>query len=542
MEAIGYVRKSTKDQSHYSLEYQEKAIREYCAYNKVELGSVYVDDGESSYTFDRADYRALETFIKKQRGKVKYLIVLDHDRFSRNLPEALMKIEQLEKKHGLKVVATNESLDIDTSDPNVFMMRAFKYLIANQELFTIRRRARLGIRQAQESGRYVGLAPYGYTNVREAGTKRGLLVVNESEAYIVRKIFRDYLSGVPHYMIHKSVLEMGFTRTGNDTMARILNNALYAGFVKVSATEKEPERLVKGIHEAIITEEQYWRAQEMLSDKRVEKPHLRKEFPLRGVLKCACCGGHMTAGLSKGKKHYYLYYRCVKNSSLNISGVVLHKKYAELLEHLCFTGEQVKELIGYVKEELEKAVVIRKKELEAKRELLAIAEKRLEALEDKILNDIITGETYKRGYKKFSIEIARLKSDVADLSVDIRVKAQEQIELIPKLMRIPRIFEYATINQQHAILHRVFKQGLTFENGTFRTPELNPVFHHNYQTLNKKGLLEVEQPIEDNPQILSSRGGRIRTYDLHIPNVARYRATLHPEKDITFVLCGTKVH
>ena len=25
------------------------------------------------------------------------------------------------------------------------------------------------------------------------------------------------------------------------------------------------------------------------------------------------------------------------------------------------------------------------------------------------------------------------------------------------------------------------------------------------------------------------RGGRIRTYDLHIPNVARYRATLHPD-------------
>ena len=25
------------------------------------------------------------------------------------------------------------------------------------------------------------------------------------------------------------------------------------------------------------------------------------------------------------------------------------------------------------------------------------------------------------------------------------------------------------------------------------------------------------------------RGGRIRTYDLHIPNVARYQATLHPD-------------
>lgn len=108
MEAIGYIRKSTKDQSHYSLEYQEKAIRQYCEHNEVELGVAYVDDGESSYSFDRPDYQALETFIKQQRGRIKYLIVLDHDRFSCNFPEALMNIEQLEKKHGLKVVATND--------------------------------------------------------------------------------------------------------------------------------------------------------------------------------------------------------------------------------------------------------------------------------------------------------------------------------------------------------------------------------------------------------------------------------------------------
>lgn len=35
----------------------------------------------------------------------------------------------------------------------------------------------------------------------------------------------------------------------------------------------------------------------------------------------------------------------------------------------------------------------------------------------------------------------------------------------------------------------------------------------------------------EKPLIISGfcRGGRIRTYDLHIPNVARYRATLHPD-------------
>ena len=48
---------------------------------------------------------------------------------------------------------------------------------------------------------------------------------------------------------------------------------------------------------------------------------------------------------------------------------------------------------------------------------------------------------------------------------------------------------------------------------------------------NKKSPTTVE---------LFCRGGRIRTYDLHIPNVARYRATLHPEKVSPF-FCGTKI-
>ena len=43
-------------------------------------------------------------------------------------------------------------------------------------------------------------------------------------------------------------------------------------------------------------------------------------------------------------------------------------------------------------------------------------------------------------------------------------------------------------------------------------------------TENKKPFLQNTE------RVFFSRGGRIRTYDLHIPNVARYRATLHPEK------------
>src|SRR4051794_33266448 len=103
MNAIGYMRLSIRDQSRYSLEYQEESIRDYCRRNNIELTALFKDNGESSYTFDRPDYKAVEAFIKKHKGQNQYFIIMDHDRFSRNLSEALSKITELEVKFGIKV-------------------------------------------------------------------------------------------------------------------------------------------------------------------------------------------------------------------------------------------------------------------------------------------------------------------------------------------------------------------------------------------------------------------------------------------------------
>lgn len=191
MNAIGYMRLSSKDQSK-SLEYQESTIRDYCRRNGLNVLDVFKDNGESSYTFDRPDYLALEAYLKKYKGKCQFVIVLDHDRFSRNLPEALMKIAELEKKHGVKVLSTNERVDLDTSDPDVFMKRALDYMIANKELFNIRKRTKQGVRNAKEKGRYLGRAPFGYRNIID-GTKRNLIEIYQEEAIVVERIFQEYL-------------------------------------------------------------------------------------------------------------------------------------------------------------------------------------------------------------------------------------------------------------------------------------------------------------------------------------------------------------
>lgn len=510
MKAIGYLRISTKDQSHHSLEYQEKAIREYCDRNNVELISIFTDDGESSYTFDRPDYKALENFIRQHKGGVKYLVVLDHDRFSRNLPEALLKIEQLEKKFGIKVVATNESLDIDPGDPSVFMMRAFKYLVANQELFTIRRRAKLGIRQAQLSGRYVNMAPFGYVNAKQSNGK-GIMTIDEKKAFIVKKIFKDYLAGIPHYLIYKEVVKLGFPNKGNGAIARILDNPVYAGLVRVTATEKEPEKIIKGLHEGIVTPQEYWRAQALLHDKRSMKSQPKEEFPLKGILKSSCCGTNMTAGWSKGEYKYYMYYRCIKHSNNNVSGSKVHKKFDELLEHLNFTEEQVSKIEKNVLEGLKEASAARQTQFNYKKEQLSSIKTKIENLEEKFINNEINNETYTKWTRKFNIENARISEELNALGKDVDEQLKEQIRLLPNLMQFDKIYHQATLKQQHTIINQTFKHGLVFTGSGFRTFSINPALSHNLLKMNEKGLLFVEQPSEYSDKLSSCAEEEIRT-------------------------------
>ena len=87
---------------------------------------------------------------------------------------------------------------------------------------------------------------------------------------------------------------------------------------------------------------------------------------------------------------------------------------------------------------------------------------------------------------------------------------EEDIKLLPGLLDMNILFDNANINQQHSILNEVFKQGLTFRDGAFRTPSVNPTFSHNILKMKEKGLLLVEQPLDlsDGLPLCGERGIR----------------------------------
>jgi len=92
-------------------------------------------------------------------------------------------------------------------------------------------------------------------------------------------------------------------------------------------------------------------------------------------------------------------------------------------------------------------------------------EARIESAEKKLLDDTINGDTYKKWMKKFSAERARLADELNYLEVNLEDQLNQEFLVLPYMLNLPEIFKEASINQRHAILNEVFKQGLTFKEG-----------------------------------------------------------------------------
>jgi len=143
----------------------------------------------------------------------------------------------------------------------------------------------------------------------------------------------------------------------------------------VPANSLGQEKYVKGIHQGIVSEADFWRCQEILGKKTPLKSLPNEKVPLRGILRHEC-GSHITAGYSKGKSKYYLYYRCQKCSSLNIPGNILHEKFNHVLELLSLTVQQAEYILRRAKEKIRDMLQLRNAQIKNKREELEAINKK----------------------------------------------------------------------------------------------------------------------------------------------------------------------
>jgi site-specific DNA recombinase len=300
MRAALYIRVSTQEQvENYSIESQRERLEAYCKSKGWEIYDVYIDPG---YTGSNTERPALNRLLSDLKN-IDVVVVYKLDRLSRSQRDTLELIEDHFLKNNVDFVSLTETLD--TSTPFGKAMIGILSVFAQLERETIAERMRMGhIKRAQEGYRTSGgnYDPAGY-----ARGENGELVIKEDEALHIKIAYDLYEQLHSITKIQERLKELGYTvwrfRRYND----ILRAKLYCGYVSFAGT------YYKGLHEAIISEEQFNRVQLLLSRNKGNNAHKAKQSLLSGLIGCGSCGENYVTYQSRDKvikDKYYRYYQC----------------------------------------------------------------------------------------------------------------------------------------------------------------------------------------------------------------------------------------
>jgi len=202
----------------------------------------------------------------------------------------------------------------------------------------------------------------------------------------------------------------------------------------------------------------------------------------------------MTAGFTKGRSKYYLYYQCTKEKGRSYKGEEIHEKVDQLLDHLSFSNEQVSKIAQYADEELSKAVGYRAKSLKSKETEFRELNTKIERLEYKMINDEIEASTYKVWFAKLNAQKAVLENEIIALRKGKKTVFDSLDEAIPLMTNLKNLYHGVSLEGKQLLLKTGFELGLTYNGGVLRTAMINPALIDNYMRIKDFGLLEMEQP------------------------------------------------
>ncbi len=302
-----YTRVSTDSQAEVvfnSCDAQTTKIKAFISSQEdMQVHEVYSDAGYSGATMDRPALGRL--LIAIRNSDVNMVIVYKIDRLTRSPKDFYTLIEVFEK-YNVAFISVTERFD--TSTPSGRLLRNIMLTFAQFERELTSERTKDKMLERAKKGFYGGgLCPFGYKRVDKK------LVVEPGEADAVRRIFATYANTASLFQTYKTLKKEGVrNRNGKNfsqgDLAHILRRTLYTG------TIQHVGHSYAGIHEPIVSEEQFRQAQEIHKRKVIPKWQPAKSFLFPGLVLCKECESVMTPTyinkIKETKRKRYYYYRC----------------------------------------------------------------------------------------------------------------------------------------------------------------------------------------------------------------------------------------
>src|SRR5258708_8477838 len=467
--AVLYIRVSTDEQAEkgHSLSFQEERLRQHCVLNGIEVVGFFKED-YSAKTFERPEFRKLLAFLDHKKHVADLLLFLKWDRFSRNAGDAYGMINQL-KRMGVEPQAIEQPLDMKIPESKIMLA----IYLATPEVENDRRamNTKDGMYKAKKAGRWVALAPKGYKRSVDENLKP--CIIPSKDAELVSWAFEQMATGAyPIDDVRKMVNAKGLKISRNAFWC-LLRNPLYIARMRVPAYKGEPEMIVKAKHEAIVSDALFYEVQNVLDGKKkVNHPahySMRKEWPLRGFLKCPRCGRTLTGSTSKGNGGIYYYYHCTKGCNERYKSEDANNAFYEQLEIASRNEKLIRTWELILKDEREKNGKNKTASLVKFQNDLEILKKRQENAQVLMLDGAISPVDYKDIKSRLEPEIARLRIEI----VDIERKDPEESNIkefgFLFLRNVDKIFNDSTLEEKYRVLGLMYPEKIVFKEKAFQT-------------------------------------------------------------------------
>lgn len=296
-----------------------------------EFAGIFADDGISgTNTKKREEFnRMIEECMA---GHIDMVITKSISRFARNTLDCLKYIRQLKEKN---IPVFFEKENINTMDSKGEVLLTIMASLAQQESESLSKNVKMGLQFRYQNGevqvnhnRFMG-----YTK-----DENGHLIIEPSEAEIVKRIYLEYLQGASLKQIGEGLEADGIlTAAGKakwrpETIKKILRNEKYIGDALLQKTytvdvltKKRvqnngivPQYYVENDHEPIIHRDLYMQVQEEMlrranlhSGEKRKKRVYSSKYALSSIVYCSKCGDiyRRIAWNNRGK--HSIVWRCV---------------------------------------------------------------------------------------------------------------------------------------------------------------------------------------------------------------------------------------
>jgi site-specific DNA recombinase len=335
MKVALYARVSTQRQEKQgTIASQLEALRSHAIEHKFEVAENYVcsDDGYSGTLLARPELDRLRDGA--QAGAFDAVLVLSPDRLSRKYAYLILILEEFER-FGTPVIFLEQP---PGDDPHSALLVQIQGAVAEYERAKLAERYRRGkLYRARQGEVFWTNIPYGYRRIPRRDGIPAHLVINDSEATVVRKIFAWHAcENMSIRQIAKRLTRKGYPTSkggkqwGETTIHRCLHREAYLGtlyynqsqLVMVNPSDGGPPRTRTTLKPRkewiavsippIIDQETYERSQARHRPNQQFSPrnlHVER-WLLRRILRCAKCGSKCSCTVYKQSTPPVYYYRC----------------------------------------------------------------------------------------------------------------------------------------------------------------------------------------------------------------------------------------